>query len=51
MGMRVADILEMMGEGVFEASILEDFPDLEPKDIRACLRFAARRTGLERLVA
>lgn len=51
MRIRVADILEMMGEGVSEARILEDFPDLEPEDIRACLLFAARRTGLERLVA
>lgn len=51
MRIRVADVLEMLGEGVPEAEILADFPDLEPEDIRACLLYAARRTGFERLAA
>ena len=51
MRIRVCDVLEMLANGVAESEILADFPDLEPEDIRACLRFAARRADLERLVA
>lgn len=51
MRIRVSDILEMLANGVSEAEILNDFPDLESADIRACLHFAAKRTDLERLVA
>jgi uncharacterized protein (DUF433 family) len=38
--MTVKDVLEYMASGMSEAEILEDFPDLEPEDIRACLAFA-----------
>ena len=41
MRIRVQDVLEMLAAGVPEAVILEDFPDLEIEDIRACLRYAA----------
>jgi uncharacterized protein (DUF433 family) len=51
MRIRVSDVLEMLANGVSEAEILADFPDLEVEDIRGCLRFAARRADLERLVA
>lgn len=51
MRIRVSDILEMLGQGVPEAEVLADFPDLEADDIRACLLYAARRTGFERLAA
>lgn len=51
MRIRVSDILEMLGQGVPETEILADFPDLEADDIRACLLYAARRTGFERLAA
>jgi len=51
MRIRVSDVLEMLANGVAESQILADFPALEPEDIRACLRFAARRADLERLVA
>ncbi|MCC6657208.1 MAG: DUF433 domain-containing protein [Rhodocyclaceae bacterium] len=51
MRIRVSDILEMLGQGVPEAEVLADFPDLEVDDIRACLLYAARRTGFERLAA
>ena len=52
-GMRigVADILEMLAQGVSAAEILSDFPDLETEDIQACLLFAARRADIARLVA
>jgi uncharacterized protein (DUF433 family) len=36
----VKDVLEYMAGGMSEAEILEDFPDLEPEDIHACLAFA-----------
>jgi len=51
MRIRVADILEMLAEGVTAAEILSDFPDLESEDIQACLLFAARRADIARLVA
>lgn len=51
MRIRVSDVLELLARGVNEATILADFPDLQPEDIRACLHFAAQRTDLERLVA
>ena len=44
-GMRIAvrDVLEMLASGMSQEQILEDFPDLEPDDIRASLLFAAER--------
>ncbi len=51
MRIRVGDILEMLAENVSSEEILEDFPDLEPEDIQACLLFAARRTEFPRLTA
>jgi uncharacterized protein (DUF433 family) len=51
MRIRVSDILEMLAENVSVSEILEDFPDLEPEDIQACLMFAARRTDFPRLTA
>lgn len=44
-GLRISvyDVLEMLAEGMTEAEIIEDFPELEPADIRACLAFAANR--------
>ncbi len=41
MRVRVSDILEILAEGVSAGTILADFPDLEPEDISAALRFAA----------
>ena len=51
MRIRVADILDMLAEGVSTEEILSDFPDLEAEDIQACLFFAARRADIARLVA
>ena len=44
-GVRIAvyDVLSMLSEGVTEAAIIEDFPELESADIRACLAYAANR--------
>ncbi|MGH8568821.1 MAG: DUF433 domain-containing protein [Gammaproteobacteria bacterium] len=51
MRIRVSDVLEMLAENVSAETILTDFPDLERDDIRACLRFAARRADIARLAA
>lgn len=48
---RVADILEMLAQGVDQSEILADFPDLESADILASLHFAAKRAGIARLAA
>jgi len=44
-GLRISvyDVLEMLADGMSEAEIIEDFPELESEDIRACLAFAADR--------
>jgi len=41
MRIRVKDVLEMLAAGETEQTILTDFPDLQPEDIRACLEYAA----------
>lgn len=41
MRIRVKDVLDLLAAGVGEREILEDYPYLEPEDIRACLEFAA----------
>ena len=38
----VQTILEFLSAGTSEEEILYQYPSLEPEDIRACLRFAAR---------
>lgn len=39
----VRDVLEYLAGGMTVEQIVEDFPDLTPDDIRACLAFAADR--------
>lgn len=34
-------ILNLMAQGVSQEEILEDYPGLEPEDIRACTAYAA----------
>ena len=51
MRIRVSDILELLANGVSFDTILADFPDLEPDDIRACLLLAARRLDIPRVAA
>jgi uncharacterized protein (DUF433 family) len=41
MRIRVKDVLEMLGAGMSEQAILQEFPYLEKEDIRAALQFAA----------
>lgn len=44
----VSDILSMMANGLSTQEIIEDFPQLNLEQIRACLEFAANR---ERILA
>jgi uncharacterized protein (DUF433 family) len=37
----VAAVVEMVSEGMTQAEIIADYPDLEAEDIREALRFAA----------
>jgi uncharacterized protein (DUF433 family) len=41
MRIRVKDVLDLLAAKVPEAAILADYPDLEPEDIEACLKYAA----------
>ena len=43
MRIRVSDILNRLADGLTPERILQELPDLEAEDIRACLRFASRR--------
>lgn len=44
-GLRITvyDVLRMLAEGMSQAEIIEDFPELQAEDIVACLGFAANR--------
>jgi uncharacterized protein (DUF433 family) len=42
MRMRVKDVLDLLAAGVPESEILQDYPYLQPEDIRACLQYAAQ---------
>jgi uncharacterized protein (DUF433 family) len=43
MRIRVKDVLDLLASGVSEREILEDYPDLQADDIRACLEYAAEQ--------
>lgn len=43
MRIRVTDVLELLAAGETPAQIVAELPYLEPDDISACLRYAARR--------
>jgi uncharacterized protein (DUF433 family) len=44
-GLRITvyDVLTMLANGMSDAEILDDYPELEADDLRACLSFAAQR--------
>ena len=52
-GMRISVemILSLLAQGETTEAILEDFPDLEPEDIRACLTYAQAVIAEDRLDA
>ena len=43
MRIRVTDVLDLLANGLTPEQVIEDLPDLEPEDVRACLRFASQR--------
>jgi uncharacterized protein (DUF433 family) len=43
MRIRVTDVLDLLANGLTLEQVIEDLPDLELEDVRACLRFASRR--------
>jgi uncharacterized protein (DUF433 family) len=51
MRIRVSDVLDLLAVGQSPDEILGDYPYLEPDDIAACLRYAARRLDHPTLAA
>lgn len=51
MRIRVIDVLDLLAAGQTQAEILVDYPYLEPDDIAASLRYAARRLDHPTLAA
>ena len=43
MRIRVTDVLDLLGAGLSQEAILDEMPDLEAEDVRACTQFARRR--------
>ena len=43
MRIRVSDVLELFAAGLSVKQILDEMPDLEPDDLKACLLYARRR--------
>ena len=43
MRIRVTDVLELLASGLSQGQVLDEMPDLEAEDIKACLRYATRR--------
>jgi uncharacterized protein (DUF433 family) len=43
MRIRVVDVLDLLAAGLTPDEVLRELPDLQPEDIRACLRYASRR--------
>lgn len=43
--MPVASVMAMLGDGMTEAEILVEHPELESDDLAACVEYAAREAG------
>ena len=43
MRIRVVDVLDLLANGLTAQQVLEEFPDLEPEAIQACLKYASRK--------
>ncbi|HRT57003.1 MAG TPA: DUF433 domain-containing protein [Candidatus Paceibacterota bacterium] len=43
MRIRVIDVLDLLGNGLTPEQVLEELPDLEADDIKACLQYASRK--------
>lgn len=51
MRIRVFDVLDLLAAGLSAQEIQEELPDLQPEDIKACLRYAAVRMESPSLAA
>ena len=51
MRIRVVDVLDLFAAGLTMEQILDEMPDLEPDDLKACLLFARRRVDHPLLAA
>jgi len=40
MRIRLSDVLDLLASGLSPAQVVEELPDLEPEDVRACLHIA-----------
>jgi uncharacterized protein (DUF433 family) len=45
MRIRVSDVLDLLAAGLSVPQIIDEMPDLEVDDIRACVAYASRRVG------
>ena len=43
MRIRVSDVLDLYANGLSAEKILEEMPDLQADDLKACLQYARRR--------
>ncbi len=43
MRIRIVDVLDLLSNGLSVEQVLEELPDLDLKDIQACLAYASRR--------
>jgi uncharacterized protein (DUF433 family) len=43
MRIRVMDVLDLFSSGLSAEKILDEMPDLEADDLKACLAYASRR--------
>jgi hypothetical protein len=43
MRIRVIDVLDLLANGLSAQQVLEELPDLELEDIKACLQYASRK--------
>lgn len=43
MRIRVTDVLELYSAGLTASQILDEMPDLQEADLKACLRYATKR--------
>jgi uncharacterized protein (DUF433 family) len=51
MRIRVVDVLDLLASGLSFTEVLQELPDVEMADIRAVLKFVARRLDHPILVA
>lgn len=51
MRLSVELILSLLAQGVSQKELLDDYPDLEPDDIRACITYARTVIAGDSLVA